>query len=329
MFETSICFDIGTDNLYMFSDSDNRVRSSSNCIAYDVFNNSIYSIGSDAAKMLGKTPDSLELIYPIEKSKVFNYEAMFDIISYYIQFYCKNKIFKPAIFLSNTSDNNYDKKILKDLGLSAGASKVGLINSSASAKVELKEKLGFYGAAIVDFGAGTTKIYVNNTSSATNCKVIPVGSSMLNFKIQEYYKDRNYIISFDDAEKLKTSIGNALPIDVEIATRVYALNTLTKQYESLEVSSSDIYFATQEIINYLCGEINTFISSLNIEYVYELSQKGISFCGGGCLLNGFQKLLESKLNYVTHFNKSPEYVIINGMRRIIMNNKYSGIIEYL
>lgn len=305
------------------------MNSTSNCITYDIFNKSTIAIGDKSYEMIGRTPDSLEVVFPIKKSKIFDYDAMFDIVSYYINYYCKNKIFKPNIYISNCSDYSYDKKIIKDLGLNAGASKVGLINSSFASKVEFKEKYGFCGAIIIDIGAGSTKVFASNSNYLSDYEIIDIGSDDIDRSIQNIIKNKNYIISEIEAEHIKKSIGNALPIDVEIASRVLAKNIVTNQYESIEITSTDVYTAVSEVLDSLFGKIASLVSSLNIEYVYDLSKKGISFYGDGSKLSGLKDYAEKRLNYITNFYSNPEMINISGIKRIVLDKKYSEMIEYL
>ena len=74
MLGTKIGFDLGTSNVMAYVEGKGIKVSEPSVIAYDSFTQKIKAIGSEAYKMIGRSPDSLTVIEPIRNGTVYNYD---------------------------------------------------------------------------------------------------------------------------------------------------------------------------------------------------------------------------------------------------------------
>ena len=121
MLGTKIGFDLGTTTIASNVDGKGIKINEPSVIVYDCFEEKVKAIGKEAYKMLGKTPDYLTAIRPIIDGDIYDYGALEQMLCYFIQKICGNRILKPSIIACVPSETNeIDKKTVTDLLISSG-----------------------------------------------------------------------------------------------------------------------------------------------------------------------------------------------------------------
>lgn len=120
MLGTKIGFDLGTTTIAANVDGKGIKINEPSVIVYDCFEEKVKAIGKEAYKMLGKTPDYLTAIRPIIDGDIYDYGALEQMLCYFIQKICGNRILKPSIIACVPSETNeIEKKTVTDLLISS------------------------------------------------------------------------------------------------------------------------------------------------------------------------------------------------------------------
>ena len=134
MLGTKIGFDLGTTTIAANVDGKGIKINEPSVIVYDCFEEKVKAIGKEAYKMLGKTPDYLTAIRPIIDGDIYDYGALEQMLCYFIQKICGNRILKPSIIACVPSETNeIDKKTVTDLLISSGAARACVIEEPLAA----------------------------------------------------------------------------------------------------------------------------------------------------------------------------------------------------
>lgn len=171
--------------------------------------------------------------------------------------------------------------VRKNLELSFGQAGIKIadifVTPLALAKVALTEAEMRSGCALVDFGAGTTTLQIYKNNLLRHLCVLPLGGNNISHDITSLKMED------EEAEQLKLTYGNALPIEEEQENNVHSCTTqggLTVEFDTL----NDIVGArAEEIVANVWNQIR--LSG----YEYKLFA-GIVFTGGGSNLKNLDNL---------------------------------------
>lgn len=295
---SNIAIDLGTSTVTVYMTGKGIVYKQANAVAVDRFSGQVVSIGDEAAKMLEKTPETLELIRPMRSGAVSRFDIMSMMIEKIIGDICKNSILRPNLIISTpVGITAPDKRTVALLGCCACAAKVSVISSTVASalgcSIDIQEPRG---SMIVDIGAGTADIAVITMGTpARFCSVKTAGDEMNEAIIQYIKKNLGYDIGTFTAEKIKKTIGRAVLPNEEIEMSVAGKDHTTGIPLLFSVTSSEIFEALKDTVNTLSGAIAAVFEDTPPELCGDVYSSGIILTGGAAKLSGLDKALEEKL----------------------------------
>lgn len=324
MLGTKIGFDLGTSSVLTYVDDKGIRINEPSVIAYDTFTEKIKAVGKDAYKMIGRSPDSLTVVQPIRNGTIFDYEAVQNMLAFYIQKICGNQIFKPNVIVSVPSQvSELDKRTVLDITTSAGAARACVIEEPLVAAIGAKidNKL-FRGTMIVDIGGGTTDIAVITGGLVALSSSCDVAGDVFDETICKYARqEKDIIIGIVTAEKAKMQVGTVKILDAELAVRAVGKDASTMLPKTVELTSTDMYNCLREPIDKIVESIRKVLMETPPELNADIAVNGIVITGGGALLRGIDSYIESKLGIRTRCADDPLNCVINGIGYYLENMK--------
>lgn len=327
MIGSKIGFDLGTSSIVATVDRKGIIINEPNVIAYDTFTEKVKAIGTEAYNMLGRNPDSLTVIRPIVNGEVYNYEALQQMLCFFVQKICKNQIFKPSIIVCvPSSATELDKKNMLELVISSGAARACVIEeplaAALGAGVGIKEPSG---TMIVNIGAGKTDIAVVSNGCVCVSETVDIAGNTFNDDICRFLKrERDIIIGDVTAEAIKKQISCAKFLEAELAVRIIGKSYLTKMPKSTEVSSSDVFLCIREHLERIIEIIRRVLENTPPELNSDVGKNGIIITGGGALIRGIDEYIENKLNIKTVCAENPTLCVANGIATLLDDIKSLG-----
>ncbi len=324
MLGTKIGFDLGTASVLAYVEGKGVRIDEPSVIAYDTFTEKIKAIGQAAYDMIGKTPDSLTVIQPIRNGTVFDYEAVQNMLCYYIQKLCGNQIFKPNVIVCVPSQvSELEKRTILDLATSSGAAKACVIEEPLAASIGAGiNNKDYKGTMIVDIGGGTTDIAVITGGIAAVSSSVKSAGNAFDEAICRYVRDtKNTVIGNITAENAKKQVGTAKALDAELAVRAVGKDYFTRLPKSVEITSTDVFEAIKDLLNDIVENIRLVLHDTPPELNADISVNGIIVTGGGALLRGIDEFIESKLGIRTRCAEDPQRCVINGIAYFLKNMK--------
>ena len=110
----------------------------------------------------------------------------------------------------------------------------------------------------------------------------------------------NLLIGSRTAEELKISLGCVFPRTEEQTMEVTGHDQMVGLPRSITVSSSEMIEAFEEPAQRIVDAIHAVLERTPPELVADISTNGIVMTGGGSLIWGFDKLIESHTGIETH-----------------------------
>ena len=218
-------------------------------------------------------------------------------LKYFINKVCGKFIFAPRIMICIPSQvTEVEKRAVIDAASQAGARKVYLIEGpiaeAIGAGIDISKPCG---NMIVDIGGGTTDIAVISLGGSVVSTSLKVAGDKLDEAIVKYIKRKhNIMIGERTAEDLKINIGCVYPKIQDVEMDIRGRDLSTGLPKTITVYSSEMLEALIEPAMMIVDAVHSVLERTPPELAADISDRGIYMTGGGCLVDGLDKLLQEK-----------------------------------
>ncbi len=306
LISNDIGIDLGTSNTLVYLKGHGIVINEPSVVAINIKTNQILAVGAKAKEMLGRTPGHIKAIRPLVDGVISDFEVTEEMLSYLINKADKMspKLARPRVLIGvPTGTTNVETRAVYDAARSAGAREVFLVEEPMAAaigvRLSIKDPVG---SMIIDIGGGTTDIAVISLGGIVKSKNLKIAGDRLNNDIITYMRDEfKMLIGERTAEMVKIAIGSVLPGEY-METEVHGRDILTGLPREVVVTDSDIREALSPSIKELVGGVRDMLETTPPEILSDIMHRGITLSGGGALLSGLDRVLQSVL-------KIPVYVV--------------------
>ena len=257
----------------------------------------VLAVGKEARKMLGRTPGNIVATRPLREGVISNYTVTEKMLKYFINRVCGKFVFAPRIMICIPSQvTEVEKKAVIDAASQAGARRVYLIEepiaAAIGAGIDISKPCG---NMVVDIGGGTTDIAVISLGGSVVSESLKVAGDKFDEAIVKYIKKRhNVMIGERTAEELKINIGCVYPKIQDMDMDIRGRDLITGLPKTITVHSSEMLEALIEPAMMIVDSVHSVLEKTPPELAADISDKGIYMTGGGCLVDGLDKLLQEK-----------------------------------
>ena len=296
MFGRDIGIDLGTATILVYIKDKGVVLREPSVVAIDRNTGRLLKVGADAQAMLGRTPGNIIAIRPLREGVISDYDMTERMIREFIRKVTNVRLFKPRVVICVPSGiSEVEERAVIDAGIQAGARKVYLIEeplaAAIGAGIDITQPDGHM---VVDIGGGTSDVAVISLSGIVESASIKVAGDKFDEAIVKYIrKKHNVLIGDRTAEELKQNIGCVYPREEEMTMEVKGRCLMTGLPRVFTVSSNDMIEALEEPCARILEAIHSVLERTPPELVADISTNGIIMTGGGSLLWGFDKLIQS------------------------------------
>ncbi|MBR4157788.1 MAG: rod shape-determining protein MreB [Oscillospiraceae bacterium] len=301
-FERDIAIDIGTASSQVFVQGKGISLREPTVLAVDKNNGKLLKIGSDAQKMLGRTPANIVAIHPIVAGVISDYDMTERFLADLIKRVTSFSLFKPRIIVCVPSSiTGVEERAIIDAAIEAGARKVYLLETAVAAAlgagIDISKPDGHM---VLDIGSGTTEAAVVSLGGIVECESIKTAGIAFDEAIVRYVRRKhNLLIGQRTAEELKQHIGCVFPRQELSFEEVKGRCLMTGLPRTVSISSNDMIEALEEPVERILEAVHMVLERTPPELVADISENGIVMSGGGSLLWGFDKLIGSRTGIST------------------------------
>ena len=296
-FGQDIGIDLGTATVIAYVKGKGIVLREPSVVAVDNNTGNVLAVGKEARRMLGRTPGNIVATRPLREGVISNYTVTEKMLKYFINKVCGKFIFAPRIMICIPSQvTEVEKKAVIDAASQAGARKVYLIEepiaAAIGAGIDISKPCG---NMVVDIGGGTTDIAIISLGGSVVSTSLKVAGDKFDEAIVKYIKKKhNIIIGERTAEDLKVNIGCVFPKIQDAEMDVRGRNLSTGLPVTVTIHSSEMLEALMEPALAIIDAVHSVLEKTPPELAADISDKGIYMTGGGCLVDGLDKLLQEK-----------------------------------
>ena len=294
-----IGIDLGTANVLIYVSEKGIVLEEPSVVAVDNKLNKIIAVGTEARKMIGRTPANIDVIRPLRDGVISNYEITEEMLSRFIEKIVEKKGFgrfvMPRIMVCvPTGVTEVEKRAVEDATKKAGAREVYIIEEPIAAAIGAGIDIAQpNGNMVIDIGGGTTDIAVISLGGSVVSDSIKLGGDKFDEAIIKYIKkEYNVLIGERSAEKLKIEIGTAVKEDEPRTMNISGRNLVKGLPVTISVSSTEILEALDSCIEQIVIATKNLLEKTPPELAADISDKGIIMTGGGAMLRDLDKRVE-------------------------------------
>jgi rod shape-determining protein MreB len=312
MFSRDLGIDLGTANTLVYVRGKGIVISEPSVVAIDTRTRRAFGVGAEAKAMVGKTPESIVAVRPLKDGVIADFDTVEMMLHYFIRKVHMQRLMAPhprVVIGIPSGVTEVEKRAAKDAALSAGAREAYTIEG-----LPINEPIG---SMIVDIGGGTTEVAVISLGGiVVNHSIRVAGDEIDDAIIQYARRDHNLVIGERTAENAKIAAGSAYPLEEEIRTTLRGRDLLTGLPKSVEVSSVELRDAISQPVNTIVEVVKTAIEETPPELVADIMEQGITLAGGGALLFGLDRRLQTELKMPVYRADDPLTCVARGTGRV-------------
>ena len=293
-FGQDIGIDLGTATVIAYAKGRGIVLREPSVVAVNSDTNEVLAVVKEARRKLGRTPGNIVATRPLKDGVISDYTVTEKMLKHFITKVCGRFIFSPRIMICIPSKvTEVEKKAVIDAALQAGARKVYLIEepiaAAIGAGIDISKPCG---NMIVDIGGGTTDIAVISLGGSVVSSSLKVAGDKFDEYIVKYIKKKhNIMIGERTAEDLKVNIGCVYPRIQDVEMDIRGRGLIDGLPKTITIKSSEIMEALQEPAYQIVDAVHSVLEKTPPELSADISDRGIYMTGGGCLVNGLDKLL--------------------------------------
>lgn len=327
-FTEEVGIDLGTANVLIYVDGKGIVLQEPSVVALNKDTKEILAVGSEAKRMIGRTPGNIAAIRPLREGVISDYDITEKMLQYFIKKTCGgSRFFKPRLVVCVPSGvTEVEKRAVKEAALQAGGRAVYLIEEPVAAAIGAGIDItGPEGVMVIDIGGGTTDIAVISLGSIVTSTSVKIAGDKFDDYIVKYIRKKYKLFIGDRmAEKLKKEIGTAFTGEESLKALCKGRDLVTGLPRTLEITSEEILEALEEPINVICEATHGVLEKTPPELAADVGETGIVITGGGAYLRGLDKRIEKKTGIRTWIAPEADFCVAKGTGESL---KYIDIIS--
>jgi len=298
MFSNDLSIDLGTANTLIFVRDQGIVLDEPSVVAIRMHNGqkTVTAVGSDAKRMLGRTPGNITAIRPLKDGVIADFQVTEKMLQHFIHKVHEHSYIRPSprvLICVPCQSTQVERRAIRESAMSAGAREVRLIEEPMAAAIGAGLPVEqASGSMVVDIGGGTTEIAIISLNGVVYSESVRVGGDRFDEAIITYVR-RNYgsLIGDATAERIKKEIGCAYQSNEIHELDVRGRNLAEGVPRSFTLNGDEILEALQEPLTAIVQGVKSALEQSPPELATDIAESGLVLTGGGALLKDLDKLL--------------------------------------
>lgn len=320
-----IGIDLGTVNTLVAVRGKGIVIREPSVVAIHKKTKQVLAIGTEAKRMIGRTPAVIEAIRPLRDGVISDFDTTEAMLRHFIQKVHQMpgrfpKIPRPRVVIGIPSGvTEVERRAVQDAAMSAGAREAYLIEEpmadaiGANLKIEEPD-----GNMIVDIGGGTTEIAVISLGGMVLNRSLRIAGDEMDQDIIAYMRTRyGVLIGERTAEDVKIELGSAMPLNKEKDMIVRGRELASGLPKSLKISSVEIREALSGTVNEIISAIHEVLEETPPELLSDILERGIIVTGGGALIRNLDKRLSEETKMPVLVADDPLTTVVRGCYKLL------------
>lgn len=316
-----IGIDLGSANTLIYLKENGIILSAPTVISIDKNTGKDICFGSQAKKMLGKTPSNIKVSRPVREGVISDMDDTTLFISRLLEKTELVSFFsRPDAYVCvPTKCTEVERRAVQTAIYEAGTRNVSLVQEPLAAAVGAGLRvLSAKGCMVVDIGEGTTETAVISLGEIVVARSQKIAGANLDKAIINYfYNDRRIEIGELTAERLKIKVGVAHSKINRGEAEVLGRNLNNGMVISSTATSKEILYAIKPALASIVHQIRLTLELTPPELMSDVLSNGIVLTGGGALLPGLAEYIKSELKLNVRVAPKPLESVCIGIGKML------------
>jgi len=321
LFSNDMGMDLGTANTLVYVKNHGIVLREPSVVAIEKETRRVLAIGTEAKKMLGRTPGSILAIRPLRNGVIADFGAAQEMIKYFIRkVHNRSTLLRPRIVVGIPSGiTEVERRAVQESAEQAGAREVFLIEEPMAAAIGADLPIAEpHASMIVDIGGGTTEAAVISLGGMVVSKSLDVaGDEFDDAVLQHFRRKYNMVIGETTAETVKIQIGSVYPLKEEKTMEVKGRDQATGLPKTVLITSEEVRQALMEPVQLILELVKNTLEETPAELAADLVDRGLMLAGGGSLMRGLPDLIRQETELPVHRAADPLSCVALGTGRYL------------
>jgi rod shape-determining protein MreB len=309
--------DLGTANTVVYVRGRGIVLDEPSVVAVNARDGRLLAVGSEAKRMIGRTPAHIQAIRPLKDGVIADFEICEKMLKYFItKVHPRRLSLHPRMVICVPSGiTGVEQRAVQEAAEFAGARKPAYIieepmAAAIGAGLPVQEPTG---NMIVDVGGGTTEVAVISLGGIVASQSVRVGGDELDDAIVNFIK-KEYSLALGDrtAEEVKIALGSAWPLVEEVHAEIRGRDLVTGLPKTIVVSTEEIRDAIAEPVSAILDAVKVTLDKTPPELAADIMETGIVLTGGGALLHGLDARLQHETGMPMVIAPDPLHAVAMG-----------------
>ena len=309
MFEKHLGIDLGTVNVLVHVHGQGIVLQEPSVVAISADEYRIMAVGEEARAMLGRTPETIEVLRPMRDGVIADYRVTQRMLEYFIHKAAgRFRLLKPRVMISTPYGvTSVEHRAVREAALEAGAGRAHLIPEPLAGALGAGLPVGSpWGHMVVDMGGGTSEAAVIAMNGIVVANSVRIGGLRMDEAIAAHIRRKhNLIIGQPTAEEIKIRIGAVMPLAEDLRMEVQGRDQVAGLPRTIEVSTSDVIDALADPISAVIGVIKSVLEKTPPELSSDVIDRGIVMIGGGSMLRKMDELISRETGVPAYVADAP------------------------
>lgn len=317
-----LAIDIGSSKIVIMRDGE-IVLCEPSVVAIDAESRRRIAIGSEAKKMIGRSPEYMEVVEPIRSGVIVDYEASKLLLKSYFQMVMKNNWFigPEVVTAVSCGHTQVEQRAVIDVLLEAGARKVYLIDSPLAASIGAKVPISdVFGNLVVNMGGGVIEMAVIASGGVVKSRQIRQAGNSVNDIIGDYLSSQySLVVGQQVTEEIKIKLLSAVKLKKEEFLEVGGRDLINGLPKKVNLSSTEIFEITRAEMDKIVNLMKQLIEITPAELVSDILDRGVILTGAYAKTRGMDLWLSREIGISVHVADDASFSVIKGLGMVVEN----------
>ncbi|MFI5528637.1 rod shape-determining protein [Kitasatospora sp. NPDC051853] len=325
-----IGIDLGTANTLVYLRGKGIVLNEPSVIAVDRKTGEVLSVGAEAKRTLGRTPEDVVASRPLQDGVIADFEGTRHLLRHLMAKAtgATGRWFRPGprvVVCVPSGITGVERRAVIEAVGSAGARSVHLIQEPMAAAIgaglPVQEPTG---SMVVDIGGGTTEVAVVSMGGMVAAGSIRVAGDRMDEVIaKQVKKDHGLLIGERTAEEVKLAIGSAEAAEAAEAfegadeLEVRGRDSVLGLPRTALVTAAQVREAVEEPVAEIVAEVKRTLDRCPPELAGDVMGQGIVLTGGGALLRGLDRRIARETGLPVRVAENPLDCVVVGSGKCV------------
>ena len=331
LFTRDIGIDLGTSNTLVYQKGKGIIMREPSVVAYDVRNDAVRAVGTEAKEMIGRTPGSIVAVRPLKNGVIADYDVTAAMLKRFIKESLKGSLISRVrvVICVPAGVTEVEVRAVHGVLKQAGASDIDIIEEPMAAAVGADLPVwDAKGCMVADIGGGTTEIAVISLGDIVTAQSIRTAGDDLDEAIINYIRKKySLLIGERTAEQIKIEIGSALPYEGEKTVEIKGRNLIDGLPKNIVISSEEVREAMSDVVEVIVEAVKTTLEKTPPELAADIIDRGITLTGGSAMLRGLATLIEQETKMPVTIAENPiDCVVAGTAKRLDPSNRFDSYV---